>query len=153
MGGVVLLGPTISDTLTRRKLHPVLALPLAVSIAAQAATLPLVLAFFGRLPLVGLPATMTADLALLPLMITGIVAGIVGGLIPPLAPVLGLAVWPWAAWLLWWVEFWGSLPWASVEVGRPEPWVVASYYVALGGLLWLAARRRRKRLYAEGNSQ
>ena len=104
----------------------------------------------GQMSLVGIPATLTADLALLPLMITGIATGIVGAIFPALGPLLGLTVWPWAAWLLMCVEFWGGLPWASVEVGRPNVLIVAGYYAVLGIVVWYAEERRRRALWRGG---
>ena len=148
MAGIVFLAPYIYEKMKQMKAPTVIALSLSVSLGAQVATLPLVLFYTGKLSVVSLLATLTADIALLPLMLTGIITGIVGSVIPPLAPLFGLAVWPCAAWLLWWVEFWGGLPWASFDVGRISPLLVLGYYLALAWVVWLLARRRLERLYA-----
>jgi competence protein ComEC len=151
MLGIAFLAPHLYDGLRRVKVPTLLALPVAVSLAAQLATLPLVVAYSGELSVVSTPATLSADLGLLPIMVTGIltgILGIVGSVFPPLISVLGALTWPFTAWLLWWVEFWGGLPWAAFEVGRLHvAWVVV-YYVALGLVVWLLDRRRLARLYS-----
>jgi competence protein ComEC len=148
IAGISFLAPYLYEWLQRVKVPGLLALPISVSLSAQAATLPLILAYTGQISVVSPAATLSADLALLPLMITGILTGILGSLFAPLAPILGALTWPFAAWLLWWVELWGNLPWAAFDVGRLHvAWVVA-YYALFGFVVWVLSRRRREQLYA-----
>jgi hypothetical protein len=79
-------------------------------------------------------------------MITGMAAGILGSLFEPLGQLAGLLVWPFASWLLWMVKWWGSLPWASVELDIVNSSFVALYYLALGIALWSITTISRMRV-------
>jgi competence protein ComEC len=146
MLGIILAGPRIHAGLSRARCPELLSFALATGLAAQVFTLPIWASLNASIPLVGLPATMTVDLALLPLMLTGIVTGLLGMVAPPLAALTGLLVWPCAAWMIAWVNLWASLPWASLGVEEASPIWAVSYYALVGGLLWLLDPRQRKGL-------
>ncbi len=105
--------------------------PLAVSLAAQMGTLPLVAAYFGRLA----PVSVAANLVVVPLM--GASVGL--GMLTVLADQISSTVATWlngANWLalqgaIHGARWFGSLPWASVEVARPSPAFLATYLCAL----------------------
>jgi competence protein ComEC len=143
MFGMATLAAPLYALTQRLKIPRVLGLPIAVSLAAQSATMPIVALLTGQISTVALPATLIAEVALLPLMITGIAAGIFGAIFTPLAIPLGLLVWPFAAWILWWVQFWASFSWASVDVTGANPaWVVVYYGIATA-CLWLVNRSKK----------
>lgn len=105
-----------------------LAESLAISIAAEAATLPVVLATFGRLALVA----PLANLVIVPLVPVAMAAGAValaagwlGGIgLPQLVvTVLGLPAWAALGAMIWLVRFAAQLPFASVTL--PPPWNLA----------------------------
>jgi competence protein ComEC len=151
MLGILLVAPYPQKWLLRARVPLVLASPLAASLGAQLATLPLSIAFYELFSFAGIPATMLASLALLPLMVAGIGVGVLGA-IPILGPLLGAVTWLPASWLLWWVEFWGEQPWAAAEITPVGlPWI-AAYYATLGLGVWLLEWRRRENLYASGGS-
>ena len=77
------------------------AAPLSVTVAAQAAVSPLLVATFGAVPLASLPANMLAAPASGPLMVWGLTAGLVAGVVGGVpAAVLHLPTRP----MLWWLE-------------------------------------------------
>ncbi|HEY6533913.1 MAG TPA: ComEC/Rec2 family competence protein [Acidimicrobiales bacterium] len=77
-----------------------LSLPLAVTLAAQAAVAPLLVPAFGPMPVAAVPANLLAEPVAGLVMMWGCTAGLVAGLVPsPLAAVLH---WPTRAGL-WWV--------------------------------------------------
>jgi len=143
MLGMASLASPLYALTKRLHIPALLALPIAVSLAAQAATLPLVALISGQISTVALPATLVAEIALLPLMVTGIAAGIFGAIFAPLAIPFGLLAWPFAAWIVWWVEFWAGLPWAAVDVSAANPAWVVVYYGVLALCVWLVNRAKR----------
>ncbi|MGA2481246.1 MAG: ComEC/Rec2 family competence protein, partial [Spirochaetia bacterium] len=142
LGGILLLGPLVQRPLEGR-LPRFLLLPLAMSIGAQLATLPLVFSLFGT----WFPSGLAAGLLLVPLT----TALLWGGL-----AWLGLFAIPWPYLhdlcaqgfsLLYTViercaEFFGRLPGLSV---RPDqlPWIVAGSAVVLVCLCTLLPVRAR----------
>jgi competence protein ComEC len=143
MLGIATLASPLYALTKRLHMPAFLALPIAVSLAAQAATLPLVALISGQISTVTLPATLIAEIALPPLMVTGIAAGISGAIFAPLAIPFGLLVWPFAAWIVWWVEFWAALPWAAVDVSAANPAWVVVYYGMLALGVWMVNRAKR----------
>ncbi|MPY95123.1 MAG: hypothetical protein GEV08_19325 [Acidimicrobiia bacterium] len=116
-----------------------LASPLAVTLAAQVATAPLLAATIGPVPLAGLPANLLAGPAAGAVMAYGLVGGLAAGLVPaPLAAVLHM---PTRA-LLWWVaavaRWCAALPLPSLDLQ-------ALVMVAAAWALVMAFRRGRDR--------
>ena len=75
--------------------------PLAVTIAAQLAVSPLLVATFGSLPLASLPANVLAEPVAGPIMVWGLTAGLAAGVLGgPIAMLLHL---PTRA-MLWWLD-------------------------------------------------
>lgn len=129
----------------RGRLPDWLAESLAVSLAAQAATLPVVLATFGRLALIA-PAL---NLAIVPLIAPAMAAALValvGGALAlagapgALATVLGLPAWALLTAVVTIVRAGAALPFASVAFEPPWTWVTATLSVVLP---WSALRLRR----------
>jgi competence protein ComEC len=129
MAGIALLTEPISrwiqgaggfDRLTRAlKSAPTLAADtIAMTIAATIATLPLTVLHFGRLSVVGMPATLLAVPALPAIMVTHAAAGLVGLASDSLAQPLGWLAWVPSAYLTSVVGLFARVPAASVDVGR-----------------------------------
>jgi competence protein ComEC len=123
---------------------------LGVSLAAQAATLPIVLAAFGRLALVA----PVVDLAVVPLvppaMAAGAVALLAGGLALAGAPaivttLLGLPAWFLLAVMVRIVEVGAALPFASVTLDPPLALVAGASSAALIGCALVVPRRAPRR--------
>lgn len=102
-----------------------------ITLAAQVATLPLLLIYFQRFSLVSLPANFLI-LPLQPaLMILGGLSALLGLLILPLGRLFALATWPLAGLTIRIVEFFASLPFASFQIGQFTWAYAAIYYAAL----------------------
>jgi len=144
--GIIYIAPHFYTLLARLRVPTLINLPTAASLGAQVAVVPLAALLTHHVSFVSLPATLTAGISLLPLMINGMAAGILGSLFQPLGQLAGLLVWPCATWLIWWVELWGSLPWASADLESVNSSWVALYYIALGGALWLITTIGRMRV-------
>ncbi len=116
----------------------------AVTLAATAATLPILALFFNRVSLVG-PA---ANLPIVPLSSAITAAGTAAAAFLAVIPG-GLAPLNWAnevlvAWLLGLAGWFAAVPYASVRLPTPTLPMVLCYYVALAGLLaWRGAAWRR----------
>jgi competence protein ComEC len=146
MLGIMALAPPIYAFSKRIRVPAALGLPVATTLAAQAATLPLGILLTGQFSVVAPLATLTADISLLPLMLSGIVTAFMGlvPVISALGAASGLVAWLSASWLLWWVQFWASLPFASVPVDGFAPVYSAVYYVALFPTVWVLTDSHRK---------
>lgn len=112
------------------------------SLAATLATLPVQLWFFYEAPVLAV----VINLLVLPFMKPMLIAGLFS-LIPGFgaAGILDRGI-------LWWYEtlcgLFDGLPFGSWNPGRPQPWQMLIYYMALGGIVLLGRRRRR----SEGKS-
>ncbi|MFN8632552.1 MAG: ComEC/Rec2 family competence protein [Chloroflexota bacterium] len=103
----------------------------AIAIAAQIATLPIVLGTFQRVSLVSLPANVLAAPTIVPIMALGVALAVFGAL-PGFDAVLGSLAWLVSSGLLWVIETCASLPGAVVAVGRAPAWLPFVWYAALG---------------------
>ena len=109
-----------------------------VSVAATLATLPLLAFHFERVSLVGILAT-PLILPALPLALALYAATAVVGILASLpAQVVGLVSWAVGGYVALVVGLFARLPAASIEVGRVAPYLVWGYY---GALLLLVSRR------------
>ncbi|GHG00551.1 DNA internalization-related competence protein ComEC/Rec2 [Deinococcus piscis] len=109
----------------------------AVTLLAQAATLPLIAGSFGGVPLSSLPANLLAG----PLMALLIPLGFLAGLLGPLGAALKWPLELLSAALLWLAETfgrWPLLPWGAVGPAG----YLAYGLAALAGVLWLTGRVR-----------
>jgi competence protein ComEC len=150
MLGITILAPHIYALCQRIHMPAALGLPIATGLAAQAATLPVGILLGGQFALISPIATLTADVALLPLMLSGIITAFLG-LVPALsflAAASGGVAWLSASWLLWWMQFWASVPFASVAVAGFIPLYAVAYYAVLFPLVWLLSDPLRKSRFA-----
>ena len=136
------------DRATRHRLPRWLIESLGVSLAAQAATLPIVLAAFGRLALVAPAVNLVVVPLVAPAMAAGLVALIGGGLVGIGAPgVVGtiLAAPGWVALrlMIGIVEAAATLPFASVVL-EPPVGVALGLASAIGAGVAMAWRRRSR---------
>jgi len=133
-GGMLVLAPGWRDRIAARLPGPMLsraalAEAVALSAAAQLATLPVVVMLSGQISLVSLAANLIAAPAVPATTILGLSATLLGQASHPVAAVAGtLAGWP-ADWIVWVARTSAGLPWAVV------PWRSG----LTGGLLVLAA--------------
>ena len=138
-GGLALVAPALS-----RALAPLPAFPrdtLAVTVAAQAATLPVVAVNFRQISLVALPANLLALPTLPMVMLTSGLTALGGVVSPALGSVAGWIAWPFLTCQIVIVELLGELPWASVSVGEVSVALAWAYYAILG-LVLLGVKHR-----------
>jgi competence protein ComEC len=115
-----------------------------LSLVAQAATLPLSVYVFHRLPLTALPANALILPAQPLLMATGAATAAASSVSLPLGTLVGWLAWPLAAYTIRVAELFASLPGASLSVSPfPSVYIVLAY-AAMGGL-FLAGRMPRAR--------
>ena len=137
--GIILWAPQLAERLPGPRL---LAEALAVTVSAQLAVSPLLIATFGGVPVASLPANLLAAPVAGPIMMwslsAGAFAGLVGG---PLATAIH---WPTGVGIGWIQAVAGWA--ASARLGELRaPHLVA---VAIGAALWWLARRRALRSVA-----
>lgn len=117
------------------------------SLVALLATLPILVANFGRLSVLAPLVNALVLWTIAPLMVIGFLVVIVGLIWLPLAQVTGWAAWALLSYFIWVVEFFGKMNWASLEGLRVSWWWGVGYYMILGAALILTkvkiARRRK----------
>jgi competence protein ComEC len=147
MAGISAVSPPLMAALVSLRLPRAVALALAVSLGAQAASVPLAALWTGQVSLVSPLATLAGDLALAPLMISGIATALLDAVgLGALAVIPATVSWASAVWLLESARLWASVPGAAVQV-EVAPAIVVAYYAALAlGLRAVAARRTGRRL-------
>ncbi|MBA2557643.1 MAG: ComEC/Rec2 family competence protein [Chloroflexi bacterium] len=147
--GLLAWGSPVTAQLRRRlpsRVPDWLVESLGVSLAAQAATLPLVLADFGRLSLVAPLANLFVAPLVAPAMLAGLLALICGWLVSLGVPavmgaVAGTAAWASLGLIIGIADVSAALPYASVELAPPFHLVGAS--VAALGIVICGTRRGR----------
>ena len=141
-GGILIFYRPLRDFLPNKKgwYDTCIAGPLAVSLAAQATTLPFVVAYFGLVSVIGL----IANLIVVPLIGVGVALGLLTVLAfacwEPLATILNAANWLILSGSIKCAEFMAEPEWAAFEVARPS-WVIFAIYLVLIPLIHPAARR------------
>ncbi len=112
--------------------------------AAQITTLPVILAYFGRLSIV----TFLTNFLILPVqsyvMVVGGLALLLGLIIRPLGQMVGWVAWVFLTYTIEMVRLTAHVPHASVPL-RVEGWMVWGYYALLGGLTWWLAQPKERR--------
>jgi hypothetical protein len=132
--GLILLSPSIEQRLgwLPRSVRG----QVAIAVAAQVATLPLIVGTFQRLSLVSLPANVLAAPTVVPIMGLGTLIAVLGW-VPGLDALLGWSAWLVTSILLLVIETAATLPGAVVAVGRSPAWLPVGWYVVL--CCWVAA--------------
>jgi competence protein ComEC len=142
--GLIAWSGPLSERLARVRGHSLpgwLAESLAISVAAEAATLPVVLLTFGRLAIVAPLANLAIVPLVPPAMAAGALALLAGwlgamGLPAALVTILGLPAWALFGLMIGLVHLAASLPFASITLA--PPWNVGAAAIA-AGLVGMAA--------------
>lgn len=97
--GIILLAPVVRRMLARARLTqrwpPIVLTAVSLTLAAQAATLPILVAMGGATGWVSIPANLAAMPAVAPVTVLGLLAAVIAPVAPGVAGVLGdAAVWP-----------------------------------------------------------
>ena len=121
--GIVLWAPRLARAL--RSLPGPVALPLAVTAAAQVAVLPVLVAAFGQISLVAPVANLLVAAAVVPATALGLVGGTIGIVAPGLGELALRAAQPFASWILAIGELCARPSWATAAVDPSVAWMVA----------------------------
>ena len=130
VAGLIFLVPILKAFISLSKRYSTISEIILATLAAQIATLPLILFHFGTLS----PYSLPANALILPLvpfaMGLGAVSSVGWMMSPAVGSVLGIPAWAIASWQLNVVRFFSDLPGASSTV--PLPWYgMALCYIAL----------------------
>ena len=146
-GGLILLTPSVAASLARwrptRRWPPALQEGVAVTTAAQLATLPLLVAMGVSVGWVAVPANLLAMPAVAPVTILGLIAAMVAPFsLPAAAGIAQVAALP-AAWIAWVASTCSTLPFAALPWPTGLPGVVLLALVT--PMLFVAVRLMRRR--------
>ena len=108
----------------------------AVTVAATLSTLPLIVYYFGHVPLLGLPATLMVLPALPFVLTTQAAAGLVGLASTGAGAPLGWLAWASTSYVTGVVGLFAKVPGASVQVASMPAALVWAYYGLLGLAIW-----------------
>jgi len=114
---------------------------LALTLAAQIATLPLIAAFGDGLSLVAVPANLLVAPAVAPVTVLGLLAAIAGMAAPPAGVLLARCAEPFAAWIALVAE------WTSAWPGATLPWpggLAGAFLAAIVAAVAIHAIRRHR---------
>jgi competence protein ComEC len=114
-------------------LPPLIALPLAVTLAAQIAVAPLLVLVFGQLSLAAPLANLLAAPAVAPATMFALSAGAVGLVAPAVAVPLARLAGLFSGWIATVGGRLGEQPWAAIDVPRMWGWVLAAFVIAVVG--------------------
>ena len=112
----------------------------AMTVAATLATLPLVVHYFGRVPLVGVPATMLALPALPAVLVSQAAAAFAGSAAGWLGVPFGWAAWLTSSYVIAVVDALARLPAASIETGRASSYLAGASCAVLATAYVLSRR-------------
>ncbi|MCC7369004.1 MAG: ComEC/Rec2 family competence protein [Chloroflexi bacterium] len=133
--GLIVLSPSIQRRLEAVRVPSPVSGWIAVAVAAQVATLPLVVGTFQRVSLVGLPANVLAAPLVPPIMVVGALLALLGGL-PGVDVALGWLGWALTSLLLGLIVGFAGLPGGTIAVGQAPVWLPLFWYGALAA--WAA---------------
>lgn len=150
--GLVLWAPVVRDRLVLARVPDTLAGLLSVTIVAQVVTLPLVIAFSGRVPIGGLAANLLAGPVIPVVTVVGTLAAVVSPFAAPVAVLAVRATGP----ELWWVisvaRWCARIGVVTIPGGAGAGCALVAACVVVGGL-WQHVRRggQRARTRRSGN--
>ncbi|HVF53874.1 MAG TPA: ComEC/Rec2 family competence protein [Actinomycetota bacterium] len=137
--GIVIWSGAIARRLER--VPGAIAMPLAMTLAAQAAVAPVLIGTFGEVSVVAPVTNVLAAPAVVPVTVLGLLSGVVGIVSPVVSEMLAdLAAVP-ARYVLWVGDTFGGLPWASAAM--PRSIGIAAGAVVLGAAVASVASPRR----------
>ncbi len=144
-GGLILLAPVVQGRLNSwpltRRWPPGWRDALGITLAAQAATLPLLVAMGSSVGWAAIPANLLAMPAVPAVTVLGLLAALTSPILPTIASLMaGLAAIP-AAWIAWVATTCSSLPAATLP--WPSGWAGIALMGSVSVVGWLAARRLR----------
>jgi competence protein ComEC len=110
------------------------------TVAAQLATLPVLLSAFGQVSFLSILVNMLVLWTIPPLMVIGAVATLAGFVVEPLGKLITIFALPLLLYFEWVVNFFARFQW-SLQVDELPWWIVVGYYFVLA---WLVFWRSQK---------
>ena len=156
--GLIIIARPMQDWKPVKNWPPILKEGLLITLAAELMVLPLAAFYFHQISFVSLAANLAAVPALEAIMATGLVAIAAGWLfgdwLPLVASGAGYLVWAFLAYMIAVVEFFGSLPFASVSLPAFHPLWLFYYYLllSLGLWVWRDPQKRGRRLLMQAST-
>ena len=141
--GLVLLAPVWSASLQKRGLPRGWAELLAIPVAAQVATLPVIAALSGQVSLASVPANLLVAPVVAPALVLGVLAALTGPCWPPAAEFLARADGPLLGWITGVAHTLAQQPYAAVPWPATTGGVLVLTGVLVVGLMLLRHRRIR----------
>jgi len=115
---------------------PLIGKDLQTTFAAQLGVLPILLTNFGQISFIS-PLVNVLALPVVPLiMFFGLIIGIFGFIWQPLALIASWFAWVPLTYFIKVIEWFGSLPWVSLEMGKISFWWAMGYYLVLGIIIF-----------------
>lgn len=136
--GLIVLAPRLRTRLPQRW-PPALAEALAITVAAQLATMPVLLAMGATVSWASIPANLLAMPAVPPVTVLGLLAAVTAPLFPGLAHALAWCAAVPAAWIA------GIASWAQGLPAADLPWPTGFAGIALLVIAWILVPRLRRR--------
>jgi competence protein ComEC len=118
--GIVLWARRLEDV--AMFLPRIVRLPLAVTLSAQLAVVPIIVATFGELSLAAPVANLLAAPAVAPATILTLAGGVTATLFPSVGEWIATGAEPFALWILMVGDLLGGATWASIEVSGAWAW-------------------------------
>ena len=115
-----------------------------ITLAAQVLTLPMMMAYFGQLSLISLPANALILPAQPGVMVWGGLATLTGMIIPVVGQFFGWIAWLFLAYTIGLVRLFAAVPGAAVPIEMSVTAVIIIYAV-IGAVTWLAKQEPEKR--------
>jgi competence protein ComEC len=143
VAGLLALAPGMRDALTRRRVPGPVAEVTAITVAATAATAPLMALHFEQVSLASLPANLLAAAVVAPIMWLGMAGIAVAQLSPELAAPLNVLCAPLLGYLEWVAHAAATAPLAAVPVRLGGPVGLAAAYAVLAAAVLAAVRGGR----------
>lgn len=116
---------------------------LAVSLAAQLLTLPIIAANFGQISTMGLFANLFVLWIVAPVMVSGILLLLAVLVLPPLSGLIAIIPYTFLTYFIYVVEFFSRVPFSTFEIGKTHWLVWLGYYILLFGVFSLLAQKSR----------
>lgn len=129
---------------TVRSVMGVITESVLITLAAQVLTLPLMMAYFGQLSLISLPANALILPAQPGVMIWGGLATLAGMVVPIVGQLLGYIAWLFLAYTIALVRLFAAVPGAAVPIQISLPGIIAIYALIMA-ITWLAKQEPERR--------
>lgn len=147
--GLVLWSPVLRDRLVLARVPDTLASLLAVTVVAQVVTLPLVVAFSGRVPVGGIVANLLAGPVIPVITVVGTLAAVAAPIVAPVAALAARATGPELWWVISCARWCARLGVVEVPGGAATGVVLVVACVVVGGV-WKYGGRGGQRARTRG---